>query len=478
MDNQQLMNSELDSFFHPKSIAFVGASENSIFGAMLYLESFKDSEWTDTFYPINPKQERILDWKCYPSVLDVPYHIDLAYISLKIKVIPQVLKECVKKRIKWVVIFASGFSETGNPEGEKIEKELSEIIKGSSTRIIGPNCLGPFNGDNGLSFSTRWPKGRSGGSIGFMSQSGGHLTQLVEAGENRDIRLKYGVSFGNQIDLNCVDFLKYYNHHPKINIIAAYLESMGSANGNEFVRELKKTTKKKPFILWKGGYTRDGARAAFSHTGAMASNDVLWKSMAKQTGTILVRDNEEWWNLIKTFESLFPKYLPEGRSIGVVAVGGGSSVNFTDLLGSFDLDIPPLTPSSQKKIAQFIPDVNTSVKNPIDLGAIGFLIDIYMPCVEICIDDPNIDIIVLPLWSFQLSFRLLSRIFKIQESSTKPIILCFPSVADSFESAKKFSRLKKMLNKKRVLYFLSLREAAKSISLYCDYIEYLKKNKI
>jgi len=307
-----------------------------------------------------------------------------------------------------------------------------------------------------------------------MSQSGGHATQLIEIGVKRDIRLRYGVSFGNQIDLNCVDFLKYFQLEPSIKIIAAYLESTGSANGHELFTELKKTTKKKPVVLWKGGHTSDGARAAFSHTGAIASNDKIWSSMAKQSGTILVRDNEEWWNVIKTFESLFPKYIPKGRNVVIVTPGGGSSVNMTDILASHNLIIPNLTQGSQEKLAQLIPDVNTSTKNPIDLGAIGFLVDVFVKCVNICIDDPNIDMMVLPLWSFQVSSSLVTKIFKIQERTTKPIIFCFPSIADSIETAKKFNTLKKILNKRRALYFLSLRDAASSLSSFCDYYEYFQ----
>ena len=475
MDNLQNDFKKIDNLFHPKYIAFIGASESSTFGSMMYLTSFQNSQWVDTFYPINPKKDKILQWKCYPSVLKVPFPVDLAYVSLKINHIPKVVRECVEKKVKWVVIFASGFSETGDPVGEKIEKELLEIIKGSTTRIVGPNCLGPFNTINRLTFSSRWPLGGSKGStIGFMSQSGGHVTQLIEIGVNRDIRLRYGVSFGNQIDLNCVDFLKYFQHEPSIKIIAAYLESTGSANGHELFTELKKTTKKKPVILWKGGHTSDGARAAFSHTGAIASNNMIWSSMAKQSGTILVRDNEEWWNVIKTFESLFPKYIPKGRNVVIVTPGGGSSVNMTDILASHNLIVPKLTEDSQEKLAKLIPDVNTSTKNPIDLGAIGFSVDVFAACVNICIDDPNIDMMVLPLWSFQVSSRLITRMFKIQERTTKPIIFCFPSIADSIETAKKFNTLKKILNKRRALYFLSLRDAAKSLSSFCEYYEYLR----
>ncbi|KKM85856.1 hypothetical protein LCGC14_1284890 [marine sediment metagenome] len=125
---------EFNSLFYPKHIAFIGASPSSTLGSMMYLNAFKKSKWSETFYPINPNHEKILNWKCYSSVLDVPYPIDTAYISLKTKFIPSVLQERVEKEIKWVIIFASGFSETGDPKGIDLESEIVEIIKNSKTR--------------------------------------------------------------------------------------------------------------------------------------------------------------------------------------------------------------------------------------------------------------------------------------------------------------------------------------------------------
>ena len=463
---------KLETLFHPINIAFIGASEKSAFGAMLYLSAFKTSKWKDTFYPVNPKYDKILDWKCYESVLDIPDYIDTAYISVKTKYIPQVLKECVDKDIHWVIVFASGFSETGDPEGLKLEKELKQILSKSNTRVIGPNCLGPYNAAEGMAFSFS-AKTNSPGQVSFMSQSGGHMSQLIDIGYKRDIRFRYGVSFGNQIDLNCVDFLKHYQKDTTTQVIAAYLESFGSTTGHEFFLELKKTTKNKPVIIWKGGYTEDGSRAAFSHTGAIASDLRLWHSMAKQTGTTIVKDNEEFWNAIKTFELLFPKYIPQGRNIGIITPGGGSSVNTTDLFNSHKLKIPELTLDSQKKLSEILPYENVNMKNPVDLGALGFVVDVFVNCIKIVVNDPNIDIIVIPLWAHFIYNHVFRQMIEIQKSTNKPFMFCLPSIADSSELANQFSTVKKKLHEERVLYFFSLRDAAQSISFYCDYIDFL-----
>ncbi|MBD3197877.1 MAG: hypothetical protein GF317_22690 [Candidatus Lokiarchaeota archaeon] len=465
----------LDSLFNPKHIAFIGASENSKFGSMLYLSDFQDSKWGDTFYPVNPNRDAVLKWKCYPSVLDIPYPVDTAYISVKTKIIPSVLRECVEREVKWVIIFASGFSETGKIEGKHLEKELLEIINGSKTNIIGPNCLGPYNGTTGMAFS--FAADCKPGSISFMSQSGGHLSQLLDIGSKRDLRFRYGVSFGNQIDLNCVDFLIHYRKDPETNIIASYLESFGSADGKKFFKELRKTTKYKPVIIWKGGYTEDGIKATFSHTGALASDYRMWKTMANQSGAILVKDNEEFWNSIKTFELLYPEKLPKGRNVAIITPGGGSSVNFTDIFASYGLKIPFLSKQSQKAIAELLPEENVNTKNPIDLGALGFIVNVYLDCVKIVIDDPNIDIIALPLWPHHIFRYVFKRMIKLEKTTHKPFIYCLPSLADSLELVRKFEKAKKILHKNRSLYFFSLNNCAKSITHLVHYSEFLKKEK-
>jgi acetyltransferase len=466
---------KFNTLFYPKHIAFIGASENSKFGSMLYLSVFKESKWSTTFYPVNPKYDKILDWKCYASILDIPYPIDTVYISVKTKIIPKVLKECVEKKVPWVIIFSSGFSETGDVEGLQLERELREIINGSETRIIGPNCLGPYNAETGMAFSFSTPLVVPG-SISFISQSGGHLNQLIEVSSKRDMRLRYGVSFGNQIDLNCVDFVRHFNSDIKTRFIAAYLESFGSGSSHTFIEELKKTTKKKPVIIWKGGYTKDGSRAIFSHTGAMASDLRFWKAMAKQTGATLVKDNEQFWNAIKTFELLYPKKIPNGRNIGIITPGGGNSVNSTDLFSSHNLRVPELTQISQKKLSKILPYENVNIRNPVDLGALGFVVEVFIKCIEIVKSDPQIDILIIPLWQHFIYNHIFKRLAKVQKTTNKPLAICLPNIADSLELSQRFSTTKKILHKERFLYYFHLRDAANSLSLYCNYIDYLKSH--
>ena len=476
MSSRQYSFIQFDSLFSPQHIAFIGASEKSALGSMLYLEAFKESKWANTFYPVNPKYEKVLGWKCYSSVLNIPYPVDTAYISVKAKLVPLVLKECIQRNIPWVIVFSSGFSELGNKEGLLYENQIRKLLdNNSTTRVIGPNCLGPFNSEYGMAFSFNVKKSLPGG-ISFMSQSGGHLNQILDIGYKRDIRYRYGVSFGNQVDLNCVDFLHHYRIDKNTKLIAAYLESFGSGSGYEFFRELEKTTKEKPVIIWKGGYTEDGKKAAFSHTGAIASNLKLWHAMAKQTGTVMVKDNEEFWNTMKTFELLYPTHIQEGRNVGIITPGGGNAVNTTDLFNSHNLKIPELSNESQNKLANILPKENVNIQNPIDLGAFGFVIDIFIKCIKVLMAEVNLDYIVVPLWDQFLYKHIINRIITLIDQFNKPLALIMPSIADSEEIAQRFSKVKKTLHNKRVLYYLSTRDAARSISLYCDYTEFLNRN--
>ena len=471
--------STVKTLFIPKRVAFVGASENAKMGTSYFMNAFKESKWKDSFYPVNPNQDKVFDWKSYPSVLAIPDPIDEVYIAIKAKLVPPVVKECVEKGVKWVIIFSSGFSELGTKEGQKLTDKIIQYTEGTETRVVGPNCLGPFYARYGMNLdyaredSIADPPGR----VSFMSQSGGHLANLVDAGGKMDIDFCYGISFGNQIDINCVDILKFYLQDEETEIIAAYLESLGRINkgkGYRFVNLLRKTTVQKPVILWKGGFTEAGAQAASSHTGAISTSSEMWETAAKQTGSILVRDNIEFWNMIKTLDIIFPNKLPRGRNVGIITPGGGISVNSTDTFDFHGLSVPQLTKNTQEKLSKILPGVNTNIKNPIDLGFSGFFIEIFINVLKELVKDDNIDIIVLPLWPDHYYRFMVKKFIKVEKQSNKPFIYVFPNASDSLENAKKFNKIRRLMHKKNSLYLYSIQHAARILKLTCDYVDYLK----
>lgn len=188
------------------------------------------------------------------------------------------------------------------------------------------------------------------------------------------------------------------------------------------------------------------------------------------------KDNEQFWNAIKTFELLYPNYLPKGKNIGIITPGGGASVNLTDLFANQNFKVPILTLESQSKIADILPDVNVNIRNPVDLGASGFILDIFTKCIKVVAKDPKIDIIITSLWPDHIYRHAFKRILEIRDLTSKPLALCLPTMADDGILAKRFDSAKKILHKKRALYFLSLRDAAQSMAFICQFSEFLKSH--
>ncbi|MFX1450494.1 MAG: CoA-binding protein [Promethearchaeota archaeon] len=412
----------LHDYFFPKSIAIIGASQRLNFGSTFFLSSLRHG-YEGKVYPVNPKYDTVHNMKCYPNLTSIGEQMDMVISCIPAKFVPDLVKECVKTNAKFITVFTSGFAEVGN---YKLQNELLENIKGSNTRIVGPNCLGAhctksritFNGD--ASFKE--------GNVSFCSQSGGHASAFLEIGPTRKVYYSKGVSFGNQSDLNCVDFLDYYSQDEDTQVIGMYLESFGSGNAQLFLQKLKEITKNKCVVIWKGGQTKAGQKAAASHTGAIAASIKLWEAALKQHGAILVKNKTEFMDCLHLASVLDIK--PKGAKIGIVFIGGGGSVEITDVFSTYGFEVPELLPETQEKLDKILPDVNTSLKNPVDLGATGILVDVYMKVLRIVANDPNIDIVITQY--------AMDRLLRVEQE------MRVPNFAVSF--ARSFGRLKKNLN--------------------------------
>ena len=245
-----------DALFHPNSIAVIGASSNS--------EKEYDSGWVGrllkagfkgSIYPINPSAEEICGLKAYPSISSVPGVVDYAILALASRIVPKVLEECIDRGVKTVHCYAAGFGESGTEEGRKLQAELVRLLEGSRTRMIGPNCLGIYCPQSGLAMNGRFSK--ESGPIGFISQTGTGLIQLVTEANTRGLRFSKAVSFGNGLDLDASDFLDYFAADPETKIILVYVEGI-NRNGPRFFQTLRECTRVKPVVLLKGGLSECG----------------------------------------------------------------------------------------------------------------------------------------------------------------------------------------------------------------------------
>ncbi|MHA1895380.1 MAG: CoA-binding protein [Candidatus Helarchaeota archaeon] len=468
-------NNSLESLFFPRNITIVGASKNPNFGSGFFISALARSGFPrDKIYLINPKYAgtQIREMKVYDSVKSINDELDLVISAIKAKYVPDLLRDCVKLNVKYVLVFTSGFSELLDQDSIKLEKTLLEIIRGSNTRIIGPNCLGPLCPESKVTYN---PKASMEiGNIGFASQSGGHATTLVEIQEIRGLYYNRGLSFGNQIDVNCLDVLNYYADNSEIDVIGMYLESTGSANGKDFFLKMKEVTPNKPVVIWKGGQTQAGTRAAASHTGAISSAFQIWKTAVTQAGGTFVTYSTEFWDVLHLFSCILPiqRFL-RGNRVALLVPGGGNSVEMTDTFSnpSIAFQVPELSMKSQEKISELFPNVNTSFKNPIDTGASGIIPELMSKTLKILDDDENIDFIVMYLpinWISRAEnlgakgfCRSTARLFgRINRKLKKLFVFINPMLELSETDARVTIPFREILRKKNIPFFFTIKDAA------------------
>jgi acyl-CoA synthetase (NDP forming) len=408
---------DLDRLFYPKSIAVIGASAKLGGGKLPYYHILKVVGYKGTLYPVNPKYDEIDGEKFYSSMDDLPEGIDLAIVTTPVRESLDIMKAAARRKIKFIHFFTAGFSEAGNRD---LEKELLEVARKNGIRIVGPNCIGIYSPDAGVSFGFSIQK-ESSMDVAFFGQSGGVTTNFVRSAISNRIGLNKVVSYGNQVDIRAEDYLDYFAKDEKVRFITGYIEDLKEPR--KFLEILKQTTSVKPVVLLKGGMTEVGARAAASHTGAMASNFLLWDSAMRQHGAIIVQNFEQLVNLamLGTGEK-----LPRGPRAGFLAAGGGAAVTFTDLASLGGLELPELQKKTQEMIGRKISDVNTSTSNPVDLGMFGFDFKIMSNTIEALDQDDGIDVII-PFFSVDF----ISTFQKDQLESGPGIII---------ESAKKIKK--------------------------------------
>jgi acyl-CoA synthetase (NDP forming) len=392
------MSKELKRLFYAKNIAIIGATSKRGWGwsnGNAWIAGSFKMGFQGAIYPVHPKARTILGLKAYPSILDIPDEIDLAVFTVPLAVVPQVMDECVKKGVKFVHLLTAGFSETGAHDNSDIEKSLIERARKGAIRVIGPNCMGIYCPEGGLSWSNEFPP--ESGSTGLFSQSGQLAYQIVVSGGDQGLRYSKVVSFGNASDLQPHDFLNYLAQDDKTEIIGAYLE--GLRDGRSFFEAAKEATLKKPLVLWKGGQTEGGSRATISHTAALSGTQHIWDAMCRQTGIITVHSIDEMVYTIKALQAL-PK--PKGTNVAILGGAGGGSVTMTDFAEKEGLKVPHLTDKTIRRMGEFVPIEGNSARNPLDIVPAIMPISTnegnLLRVMELIRDDPNIDAMIFSIF--------------------------------------------------------------------------------
>jgi acyl-CoA synthetase (NDP forming) len=357
--NKKDLFANLDKMFFPKSVAIVGSTDIPGKWGFLITSNILGNAYKGKVYPVNSTKKNIMGCPVYPDLKDVPDGVDLAFVTIPAKALPETLKTCIAKNIRAVVIISSGFSETGQ-EGKLLEKEIVDIATQGGITFIGPNTMGIASMHNDL-VSVGTPVHPLKGGLGIISQSGNLGTQIIQWSISKNIGLGIYAGTGNEAQLKTNDLLSYFGSRHEVSAIALYIE--GISDGKGFMESVKHITKVKPVIALKGGRTSTGSQAVKSHTGSMAGSAEIYNSMFKQTGVIQV-DNPSELLYVAGAMSVLP--VPKGNRIGIMSLGGGWGVITVDECEMADLKVPSLSEHIIEDLNKWLPSFWNKA-NPIDL---------------------------------------------------------------------------------------------------------------
>ncbi len=446
------MSKNLDAIFKPRSIAIVGTSRKDGTIGRVILHNLVAYGFNGPVYPVNPKAEYVNSIKCYPSISSIPDPIDLAVIVVPKEFVLSVVEECGKKGAKGIVVISAGFKEIGE-KGVKLEKELASIIKKYGMRLVGPNCMGVINTEEKFkmdaTFGSTLPLK---GHVGFMSQSGALGNIILEYADELKTGFSKFVSLGNKADVSGNDVLLDFEEDENTKIILMYLESFG--NPRKFVKIARRLTKKKPIIAVKAGRTLAGARAAASHTGALAGLDVAVDALFEQCGVLRATSIEELFDYALGFSN---QPLPKGKRVAIVTNAGGPGIIATDACVSLGLEMSIFEDETYRILKDALPE-EASIQNPVDILGDGGP-ERYGKALDAVLKDKNVDavmtIFVPPLMSRALDVALA--ISRVSSNYNKPVLGCFMGREEVLTSIQE-------LEKNNIPAYLFPESAAKSIA--------------
>jgi len=359
--------SSINVFFYPETVALIGASGKP--GAFSH-EMLRNlvTRFKGKVYAVNPKYKEILGVPSYPSILDIPDPVDLAVIAVRAQRVPQALEEAGKKGVRGAIIVAGGFAEAGE-EGERLQEAVVSIAKRYGVRIVGPNCIGVYNAVNGLDTfflppekMRRPPKGY----IAVVSQSGAYLTTMMDWLSSEGVGIVKAINIGNKADVDEAEIIGYYASQEFVRAIMVYMEGVSPGRGRALVEAVRRARDNgKKVVVLKGGKTSYGARAAKSHTAALAGDYAVFSSILREAGAVVAETPTEFVDIAKAL-SFMGHLEPRGRRVLVVTNAGGPGVLATDELSRRGLVLPQTPQDAVEELSKLLPPI-VALGNPVDL---------------------------------------------------------------------------------------------------------------
>lgn len=411
----------MDLFFNAKSVALIGASPEAGKIGNSVLESLVKHEYKGKVYPVNAKgYPEIMGIKAYKSLEDIPDKVDIAVVTVDLKFVPDLLKAASKKGIHNFVVISGGGKELGG-ERAAIEAQVKELSKQLRIRIIGPNCIGMFNGANRLDCAfqghARMVRPKNG-DVAFLSQSGTVGIAFMESSDS--FGMSKMISYGNRSDVDEADMIWYLSEDPQTKVIGLYVEGLG--DGRKFMNTAKRVIKErsKPIVVFKNGRSARGAKQAVSHTGSLGGSYGVVKGAFDQAGIISVDNYEE---LTAALKALTWQPVPSGGRVAMVTNGAGPIIAAIDNFERLGLQVAELSDQSKKSLKDHYPPTYV-IGNPCDITGSANADD-YRFAIQTFIDDPSVDI-VMPWFVFQddpLEETIVDVLASFQKQRKKPILV-------------------------------------------------------
>lgn len=361
--SQMAARASMKAFFEPRSIAVVGAGrKRGGIGAEVF-HNLMAAGFQGVVYPVNENARVVGSVTAYPRVTDIPGEVDLAIVVVPAEDAAAVVDDCIKKGVRGIVVISAGFAETG-AEGRAREAILLEKVRDAGVRMIGPNCMGIINTDpavalNGTFSPVYPPEGR----VAMSTQSGALGLAILDYARRLNLGISTFVSVGNKADVSSNDLIQYWAEDPRTDVILLYLESFG--NPRKFGRIAKRIARSKPIVVVKSGRSRAGARAASSHTGALASTDAVAGALFRQAGIIRTDTFEELFDVANL---LAHQPVPGGSRVAILTNAGGPGILAADACEAHGLELPMLADATIAELRSFLP-ATASVANPVDMIA-------------------------------------------------------------------------------------------------------------
>ncbi|MDG5815430.1 acetate--CoA ligase family protein [Chitinispirillales bacterium ANBcel5] len=450
-----------DKLLRPKTVAIIGASSDERKVGNNVLDNVINGGFEGEIYPINPKVDQILGKQCYKSLLDIPGEVDLAVIVIKRDLVLPMLKDCVKKGVKGVVVITAGFGETGE-EGRQLQREMTSLVRENGITMMGPNCLGLINPWHKLNASFGQAINLPG-PIGLISQSGALITAIQDIAANDKIGFSVLASLGNKAALDEVEFLKNLQKDENTKVIAAYLEDI--SRGQKFMKVAERVSKTKPVVVLKSGRTAAGAKAAASHTGSLAGADSAYTSAFERSGVVRADSIEHLFDIATAFAY---QPLPKGDRVAVVTNAGGPGIMMSDALEMADLTMAKLDEETKSKLTSLLPAA-ASANNPVDVlgDANG---ELYGAAIDILLASDSVDSLVVILTPQKMTddADTAQHIVNISKKYDKPVLACFMG-------AQIISKGIEILRENKIPQYAIPERAARAMRQMVSYSNYKKR---